>query len=64
MVALHWTVSRKLKLMRDLHTGEVTFPQAMEEHALSREELSIWASRYAAHGEAGLMVTKIQENRA
>lgn len=56
-----WTPTRKAAVIGLISRGDLTEAQALERFSLSAEELAGWRARDAAHGTAGLSVTKLQE---
>lgn len=61
LVSGRWTPMRKAAVVSLLTRGDITEPEALERFRLSAEELASWRARDAAHGTAGLCVTKLQE---
>ncbi len=55
-----WTAGRKAELVAQVATGLLRRDAAISEHGLSDEEFDGWCARYAAHGQRGLEVLRIQ----
>ena len=56
-----WTPQRKAAVVTLIARGDLTEAEALERFRLSPEELASWRARDAAHGTAGLCITKLQE---
>ena len=55
-----WTIRRKAAVLQALHSGALTFDQALERYALSVEEIRAWERDLERHGLYGLRATRLQ----
>ena len=55
-----WTIRRKAAVLQALHSGTLTFDQALERYALSVEEIRAWERQVERHGLHGLRATHVQ----
>ena len=55
-----WTIRRKAAVLQALHSGALTFDQALERYALSVEEIRAWERQVERHGLYGLRATRVQ----
>ncbi len=58
-----WTPGRKAEVVARILAGGMTFAQAVEQFALSDEELQGWIDREQKHGRRGLKVSALQALR-
>lgn len=53
-----WTPLRKVELLQDIATGEITRQGAIDRHGVTEAELDRWERQWRDHGTRGLCVTK------
>ena len=58
-----WVASRKLAVVRGVAYGLIEQSDALARYGLSREEFHEWISAVNAHGEKGLKVTAMKNDR-
>ena len=55
---MRWTPKRKAAVVVAIEAGIISTAEALQRQQLSEEELATWMRDYAAHGRAGLRVTR------
>ena len=58
-----WVARRKAVVVNAVHSGAIGLEEACRRYELSAEEFLSWERRIAAHGVAGLRVTRLQTRR-
>lgn len=58
-----WVASRKAAVVRAVHGGLISGPEAMKTYGLTEEELDAWSDAVLTHGEAALKTTSLQRYR-
>jgi transposase-like protein len=53
-----WSPNRKEAVVKAVRRGALSVEEADRRYDLSPDELNEWLRRYAAHGRAGLAVSK------
>ena len=61
MLFLNWYTSEcKAPVVNAIDRQQLTIEEACRQYDTSPEELAGWRTRYQAHGQAGLHVTRLQ----
>lgn len=58
-----WVASRKAAVVKGVLSGLISLDEAIRMYGLSKEEFDSWTHAAAAHGEAGLKATRLQDYR-
>lgn len=60
---IKWVKSRKLAVIAEIDSGQISEADALQKYELSKEELDMWRATIALHGEARLRVTNLTKYR-
>ncbi|MGR3435342.1 MAG: CtrA inhibitor SciP [Shimia sp.] len=64
ITTVRWVASRKAAVVKGVAAGLISAEEAQAMYDLSEEELAVWMSRAAEHGEKGLKTTNTKRYRA